>query len=85
MGSIEAKNYSIAEKPSVESLLQALQDPKINVSAIGSDKESKAKLLAASKRLTAALEEPDDALNYAQFYVCLPSSNKFTKEHSNNV
>lgn len=79
MGSIKAQKYSTVQKPSVELLLQAHQDPKINASAISGDKDSKAKLLAASKRLTAALEEPDDALNYAQFYVCLPSSNTFQK------
>ena len=54
---------------SLEKLLEDFQDSKRNQSAIDGDKSCRAKLLAASKKLTAALEEPDDAVNYAQFYV----------------
>jgi hypothetical protein len=49
--------------------LHLLRDEEIVASALSGDKESRSTLLAASRQLTAALEEPDDRLNYAQFWV----------------
>ena len=53
----------------IEELIKSFQDEKTNSSAVSGDKKSRAVLLAAAKKLTAAFEAPDDALNYAQFYV----------------
>ena len=83
MGPIDATNFSIVESSSLKSLLEAIQDSKINADAVAGDKDSRAKLLTASKKLTAALEAPDDALNYAQFYVCPLSLTRGVSNYSN--
>lgn len=49
--------------------LRLLRDEGVVTSALSGDKGNRSRLLAASKQLTAALEEPDDRLNYAQFWV----------------
>lgn len=53
----------------VEESLRVLQNSELVASTIAGDELSKSKLLAASRQLTFALEDPDDLLSYAQFWV----------------
>lgn len=70
--SFEMTSYKLAGSSSLEEILEEIQDPKLISSVIANDASSKTKLLAASRKLTSALEQPDDVLNYAQFWVRTP-------------
>lgn len=58
-----------AELTILENLLEEVQDKELAAKALSGDPDYRSRLRTAARKLTAALEAPDDPLIYAQFWV----------------